>query len=177
MAAIAEHLRVPALRRLGLSEPLIRLSSGECVHEMFRFSCLGPPHYVYHDAGTPDGPPLIPLWDYNDVVVAVWERPDGMEFFKFDIEAPDEYWVKSRTEQGFWAGEFDFYYETETPIEELRAAAEVIGFRYLDRLIESREGAEGRLGTFEAHDIWQAELVGSIDRESGSEPTADFSGT
>src|SRR5437660_2567633 len=120
MAAVAEDQRIAELRRLGASEPLVRLSSGDCVHPMFRNSCLGPPYYVYHGAGTPDGPPLVALWDCNDTVVGVWERPDGPEFIDFSIEADDEYRSLARSEQGFWATQFDFYYECEVPDQELR---------------------------------------------------------
>ena len=59
MVAVPEGQRIAALRRLGASDPLIRLSSGECVHPTFRNSCLGPPYYVYHRAELPDGQPLV----------------------------------------------------------------------------------------------------------------------
>ena len=169
MAAVPEDQRINELRRLGASEPLIRLSSGEVVHELFRYSCLGPPHYVYHGAGTPFGPPLIPLWDCNDTVVGVWECADGPEFIEFSIEAEDEdaYTALARTEQGFWATQFDFYYESDIPDEELRKAAAAVGFRFLDRLVAAREAAGDRLGTFEGHQAWLGELVAGIDRESG----------
>ena len=89
MAAVPEDQRINELRRLGASEPLIRLSSGEVVHELFRYSCLGPPHYVYHGAGTPFGPPLIPLWDCNDTVVGVWEWWAPVEPFEAGAEGWD----------------------------------------------------------------------------------------
>ena len=164
MAAVSEDRRIAELRRLGASEPLVRLASGDCVHRMFRDSCLGPPFFVYHGAGTPDGPPLMALWDCNDTVVGVWERPDGPEFIEFNIEADDEYWPLARTEQGFWATQFDFYYECEIPDEELREAAAAVGFRFLDRLVAAREAAADQLGTFEGHAAWLRELVASIDR-------------
>jgi hypothetical protein len=150
-----------------MSEPLIRLASGDCVHELFRHYCLGPPYYVYNMAGTPDGPPLTALWDYNDTVVGVWERPDGPEFIEFSIEADDEYTPLARTEQGFWITQFDFLYECETPLEELREAAAAVGFQFLDPHLVAREGAKSRLGTFEGHQSWLRELVAEFDRRSG----------
>jgi hypothetical protein len=169
MAAVAEDQRIAELRRLGASESLVRLASGDCVHEMFRDGSLGPPYYVYHMAGTPAGPPLIPLWDCNDTVLGVWERADGPEFVEFSIEREDEdeYTPLARTEQGFWATQFDFYYECDIPPEELREAAAAVGFRFLDRLVAAREAAGSRLGTFEGHWAWLRELVAGIDRESG----------
>jgi hypothetical protein len=169
MAAVAEDRRIAELRHLGVSEPLVRLASGDCVHPTFRHSCLGPPYYVYHMAGTPSGPPLVPLWDCNDTVLGVWERDNGPEFIEFSIESEDEdeYTLLARTEQGFWATQFDLYYESDIPDEELREAAAAVGFRFLDRLVAAREAAGDRLGTFEGHQAWLGELVAGIDRESG----------
>ncbi len=169
MAPAPEERRIAELRRLGVSEPLVRLSSGEVVHALFRNCCLGPPYYAYHGAGVPDGPPLVPLWDCNDSVVGVWERADGPEFIEFDIEADDQYWPLARTEQGFWAAQFNFFYECEAPLEELRTAAAVVGFRFLDRLFSASEAAAGQLGTFETHRAWLRELVAEIDSQSGGQ--------
>src|SRR5215207_8400510 len=168
MAAVPERQRIAELRRLGASEPLVRLSSGEVVHEAFRHSCLGPPYYVYHGARTPGGPPVMPLWDWNDTVVAAWANPDGPQFIEFSIEADDGYTPLARTEQGFWATRFDFLYECELPAEELRAAAAVVGYRFLDQYLSARASAEGRLRTFDGHRAWLRVLVADIDRESGS---------
>ena len=135
MATVPENQRIAELRRLGASEPLVRLSSGEVIHEMFRYGCLGPPYYVYHGASTPAGPPLIPLWDRNDTVVGVWERLDGPEFIEFSIESDDGYTPLARTEQGFWTTQFDFFYESDAPLGELGAAAEAVGFRFVDQYL------------------------------------------
>ncbi len=142
MAAISEEQRIPALRRLGVSETLIRLSSGELLGELFRETCLGPPYYVYHGARTPDGAELIPLWDYSDTVVGVWEKTDGIEFIDFDIEDRGGYRPLARTEQGFWATQFDFLYECETPLQELEQGAATIGFRFLEQYLSARGGRE-----------------------------------
>ena len=173
MVAVPEGQRIAELRRLGASEPLVRLSSGEIVHEVFRDSCLGPPYYVYHMAGTPEGPPLVPLWDHSDTVSGVWARPDGLEFIEFSIEADNEYESLSRTEQGFWATRFDFLYECDIPLEELRAAAVAVGFRFLGRHLSFREAARDSLRTFEGHRGWLRDLVVGIDRDTqDAEPGA-----
>ncbi len=44
MVAIPEDRRITELRRLGVSEPMVRLSSGEVVHEMFRHIRPAFPH-------------------------------------------------------------------------------------------------------------------------------------
>ena len=124
-----------------------------------------PKHGHGRSVGT-DSAIKIPLWDCNDAVLAVWNRLDGPEFIKFDIEAWDEYTPLARTEQGFWATQFDAYYESEAPVEELREAATAVGFQFLDRQLTARDAAESRLGTFDGHRTWLKELVTTIDRES-----------
>ena len=168
MAAVAEDLRMAELRRLGASEPLVRLASGDCVHAAFRDCCLGPPHYTYNGAPPPSGPPFVPLWDHCDTVVGVWRRQDGPEFIEYDIEAdyPDEYEPLARTEQGFWATRFDFLYQCDVPLEELREAAVAVGFRFLDRQLEWLAAASDRLATFDGHAGWLQELVAGIDQEA-----------
>lgn len=164
MAVVPENQRLEELRRLGLSEPLIRLASGVCIHPMFRNGCLGPPYFVYHGADTPEGPSLVALWDCNDTVVGVWERPDGLEFIDFSIEACDECRPIARTEQGFWAAQFDFLYECEIPDQELREAAATVGFRFLDQLVASKEAAAGRQGSYDGHAGWLRDVVAELDR-------------
>ena len=169
MAVVPEERRIAELRRLGVSEALMRLSRGDCVHELFRDTCLGPPYYVYHGAGVPAGPPLVPLWDrsLNDVVVGIWERPDGLEFIEFSIEANDEYTPLARTEQGFWATPFDFFFESDAPAQKMGEAAAAVGFHFLDRLRAAREAVDSRLTTFEAHRTWLQAFVAGIDKDVG----------
>lgn len=110
------------------------------------------------------------MWDCGDTVVGVWERPDDLEFIRFSIEDHDEYRVLARTEQGLWATQFDFFYECDTSVEQLREAAATVGFRFLDRHLAAREAVADRLATFEAHYAWLNEFVAKIDRESGVSP-------
>ena len=166
MAAVPEGQRIAALRRLGVSEALVRLACGDCLHSTFRNICLGPPFYPYQGARVPDGPPLVPLWDHGGTVIGVRERDAGLEFVEFSIELDDEVRPLSRSEQGFWITRFDYLYESDVPDAELRAAAATVGFRFLDRLVASREESADRLITFEAHTAWLQELVASIDGES-----------
>lgn len=166
MPVIAEENRVTELRRFGVSEALVRLASGDCVHEVFRINCLGPSYYPYHGGGTPAGPPLVPLWDDCDAVVGVWERQEGLEFIEFSIEAGGEYTSLARTEQGFWVSQFNFFYECDVALAELREAAAVVGFRFLDLFLVSREAAEQQLSTFEGYRAWLKNLVANVDREA-----------
>jgi hypothetical protein len=169
MPVVSEKRRVATLRQWGISEPLIRLSCGEVLHDQFSIICIGPPWYAYHGSvDPPDGPPLAPLWEWSERVTGVWRRDGGLEFIRFGFGCPEEYEVLARTEQGFWATQFDFLYESEAPLEELRGAASAVGFQFLDWLLASRKAAAAGLGTFEDHRAFLRVLVAGIDRESGN---------
>lgn len=174
MPAVAEDERVAALRRLGVSDPLVRLSCGEVLHDQFSVSCVGPPWYVYNDSiPTPDGPPLAVLWEWSEQLTGVWRRGGGLEFIRYGFGSPEEFKVLARTEQGFWATQFDFLYESDAPLDELRTAAAAVGFRFVEQHLAAREAADSRLGTFEAHSAWLRELVAAIDRDAqDAEPAA-----
>ena len=174
MPVVAEDERVAALRRLGVSDPLIRLSCGEVLHDQFSISCVSPPWYVYHGSvPTPDGPPLAVLWEWSEEVSGVWRQDGRLEFIRYGFGWPDKFEVLARTEQGFWATQFDFLYESDAPLDELRAAAAAVGFRFVERHLAARAAADSRLGTFEAHEVWLRELVAGIDREApDAEPGA-----
>jgi hypothetical protein len=108
---------------------------------------------------------LLPLWDCSDTVVGVWEMPEGLEFIEFSIEA-DGFTPLARSEQGFWASCFNFLYECDEPVARLQEAATAVGFRFLDRLLATRQEAENRSDTFEGVNARLQQLVTAIDRES-----------
>lgn len=167
MPVVAQEERSGALRPFGLSEALIRLSSGERLHALFELQCKGPPFYCYHGAGCPDGPPLVPLWDWCDSVTGVWVRDGRLEFIRFDIEAAAEYEVLAKTEQGLWGRVFLDLYEARDDLsaEDFREAARVVGFRFLDQLVGAYESAE--LSSVEAYAAFVKELVRGIDGGTG----------
>ena len=166
MAAIAEHLRMSELRRLGASAPLMQLAAGQCIHEAFRDSCLGPPFYVYNGADVPEGPTLVPLWDHGSRVCGLRAGEGSLEFIEFSIELPQDFERVAGTEQGFWATRFDFLYECDLSDEVLLDAAGLVGFRFLERYLTAREAFEEQLGGFSAHRAWLQELVAGIDRDA-----------
>jgi hypothetical protein len=169
MPVVSEANRVATLREWGISEPLIRLACGEDIHPQFGIGFRGPPWYTYRSSDRsvrpPRGPRFAPLWEFGERVTGVWQKGGGLEFIRFSFGDPQAYEVLARTEQGFWAVVFDFLYEGEAAVEELRAAAAAVGFQFLDRLLSEREAATGRLGTFEAHRAWLEALVAGIDQE------------
>jgi len=168
MGVVAEHLRISELQRLGASASLLQLAAGQCLHEAFRGSCLGPPWYSYHGAGAPEGPMLVPLWDHGSRVCGLRATEGGSEFIEFSIEDPSGFERLAVTEQGFWTTRFDFLYERDLADEVLHSAAELVGFRFLERYLRSREAAEEQLGSFGAHRAWLRELVAGIDRDAAS---------
>jgi hypothetical protein len=168
MPVVPAGQRIDSLRRLGLSEALIRQSSGDHVHPLFGFRCPGPPFYSYHGAGSPKGPALAPLWDCGDSVTGVWVRGVRLEFIEFSIEAHEKHTVLARTEQGLWATVFVNLYEDRHDLapEALRDAARAVGFRFLDRLLVSYDSAD--VSTFDTRDAFVSSLVARIDCESAA---------
>ena len=177
MPVVPEPERLDTLRRLGLSDPLVRLSAGEELHPVFAFRCQGPPGRAYHGAGVPDGPPLAPLWDCGDTVTGVWEQGGRPEFIGFSVEAPDEYWVLAATEQGLWATVFADLFEDRDDLapEDFDGAARLVGFRFIGRVVYRDEAA---VSTCEGREAWLRGVVAGIDRDAaiygraGREPEA-----
>ncbi|MFY0479343.1 hypothetical protein [Achromobacter marplatensis] len=167
MAERSGAQRMAALRQLGVSEPLVQLSSGNCLHEAFRGVCLGPPTRAYPRAGASDGPAWLALWDHGSMVYAVLEDEGGLEFNRYSIERPRDINVIARTEQGFWLHRFDFLYERDMPDDTLRQAAQAVDFRYLDRYLSERNAADAQPGNFTAHRAWLQGLIAQVDCDAG----------
>jgi hypothetical protein len=85
---------------------------------------------------------------------------------KFSVEAPAEHVVLARTEQGLWASVFVDLYEDRDDllVEDFREAARVVGFRFLDWLVDAYESAD--VSTVAAHATFVRELVRRIDGEA-----------
>lgn len=175
MVVVPEHERVATLRRLGISEPVVRLSCGEKIHDLFGISCDGPPWEVYHNAEVPDGPPLVPLWEFAEGVTGLWEKAGRLEFIEFDVEAPDEFWVLARSEQGFLASLLLWHYQNRDDLEwaDFKEPAEAIGFRYLPELVAAYEQAP--IADYDSYEAFKRQFVAQLDEwyiqaESGAAP-------
>lgn len=166
MSVVDAASRIDALQALGASAPLVRLASGDCVHPLLLTSCLGPPFYSYHGAHAPPGPPLVPLWDDGDLVYALRNTDAGPEFIRFSIEDAQSADVVALTEQGFWADRFDFLYETEAPLDALRAAADAVQFRDIEVYLAARETFENQPDDVPAHQVWLQQTVAEIDHRA-----------
>lgn len=146
MPVIAPEDRIDEMRRLGLSEPLVRLASGEVLHPAISTCYVGPPAYVcggWDDEGRyyPDGPTFVPFWSFADCVQGVWEVAGQLTFLDLHVEDPDNPAVLARTEQGFLAWMFTQLYEAnwDDPegLAQLREAAAVIGYRHFAEWAEA----------------------------------------
>jgi len=162
MPVVPEESRLAELRRLGVSEPLLRLSEGAVLHDAFRFWCDAPPLYSYSGAAPPDGPPFVPLWNHIDNVVGVWEREDGLEFLEYFIEQPGRYRSLARTEQGFLARLFVEFCEDDVPLEALREPARLVGFRYLDTAVAVYD--QSSHATTEEQEAFLEKLAAHVDQ-------------
>ena len=163
MPVVAQDQRMSALRKLGLSEPLLRLALGECIHELFRGNCLGPPYYAYQGAAVPSVGSFLPLWDHGDVMVGLVELEGHVAFAEQSIETPGVVRHVAYSESGFWASRFDFLYECDVMLDELRQAAVRVQFREVERYLAARSSAETSLGTFSSHSTWLRDVIDGID--------------
>ncbi|MCI0703732.1 MAG: hypothetical protein L0241_21955 [Planctomycetia bacterium] len=141
MRPVSEYDRVAELRRLGVSNPVIRLATGALKLDVF--SLIRKPYKVYRGIEWSGKVVFVPLWERDDVTTAVREKGDGLEFFAVSVEAPSSPWRLAGTEQGLLAtlfheplnncydepDEYDKDYRSE-----LKAAAKSLGFRHLAEL-------------------------------------------
>jgi hypothetical protein len=153
MPVFPEAGRLDEMRRLRLSEPLVRLAAGEVLHPAFGTCYVGPPAYVYgsdwdeEEGFFPDGPLFIPFWSFADTVQGVWERDGKLEFIDLHIEDPDNPEILARTEQGFLAWMFtelyEFNWDDPEDFAQLPQAAAVVGYRHFAEWASAFEASQG----------------------------------
>jgi hypothetical protein len=167
MPVVSRRQRLEALRSLGISATVVELAAGENRRAPFDYYCR-PPDKIYECADTPEGEPLVPMWeDRGERATAVRPAATGLEFVQLSVEAPEEYQIVAKTEQGLLAHLFITLYEAcDEPAEEtaLSAAAASVGFRYYPELVNAYDAAEHR--TFEEHESFVRAFVDSIDRRA-----------
>jgi len=169
MNVVAESERLARLRALPLSPALQAMAEGRLPHPQLWRCHSGTPFYVYRGAQAPAGPPLIPLWDGSDWVLGVRERSDGLEFVRFDIEAPDLAECLARTEAGLWARLFDALYEDDLALEELDAIARAVDYRHWPLQLQSRETAEPHWRSGATHAQWLQAWTAAIDAQTAAD--------
>jgi hypothetical protein len=172
MPLVPKAERLDALRRLGLSEPVLQQASGKSLHKFFKY-IFTKPYEIYYGAVVPDGPPLIPIYTNEGQETAAWVRNGRLEFITFHLEddPPGEYRVVAHTEQGMLAEFFLYWLCTETQDlsdesrksrAEMAAAAQMIGFLYFGELVRACLASD-HLG-FKETQAFKRKLVAQIDR-------------
>jgi hypothetical protein len=167
MPIVSRRERLEVLRRLGISDAVIDLAAGKNRRAIFDYYCT-PPYMIYECVVVPAGNPLVPLWeDRGGGATAVRPGETGLEFIEFSVEAPEEYRIVARTEQGLLAHLFITLYEAcDSPAKEaaLPEDATSVGFQYCSELVSAYDAAEHR--TFEAHEAFVRAFVDGIDRQA-----------
>jgi len=158
---------------LGISTAVIELAAGNNRRAAFDYYCTTP-YMVYACADAPAGDPLVPMWeDRGGGVTAVRPAETGLEFLEFSVEAPQEYRIVARTEQGLLAHLFITLYEAcDEPDAEaaLLEDAASVGFLYCSELVSAYDAAEHR--TFEEHQSFVGAFVDSVDRRALGDASA-----
>ena len=94
-----------------------------------------------------------------------WSTEGGLEFINYDVEAPEQYRVRARTEQGFLAWVFmtlhEDLFDEEDEFETLPDAAARVGFRHYADWLAAYEAED--VGSFEEWDAFQDRFVAGID--------------
>ncbi|HEY4201446.1 MAG TPA: hypothetical protein VGM83_12895 [Devosiaceae bacterium] len=165
MPLISDDLRIAKLQEVGCSTALIKLAGGECVHGLFRNTCLGPP-FIPPNSRSPKGAPITPLWEETGRIYGLRCLPGAADFIRFSIEHPDGMEFIAATEQGLWAHRFDFFYESDASLLDLREAAQSVEFRFLDLYLDVKESAGDEMGTYVQHRTWLSQFIADIDQRS-----------
>jgi hypothetical protein len=157
MRPVDEEERLDALKRLGVSAPVIRLAAGKNRREFF--GDFRTPYKVYRGITWRGGPVFVPLWEKYDTITAVRQKGKGLEFFRVSVEQTRKPKALARTEQGLLATLFfnplNAYYDEPEDygrghLRAMEAAAKSAGFRHF-RLAEAvfRENYEKGYTAFE----------------------------
>jgi hypothetical protein len=134
------------LRALGIDDAIVALATAAVPHVAFEYRCQAVDDPKVDNGGEPPpGPPFTTLWECNDTVTGFWRRDGGIEFIEFDIEAPEDYHLISRSTQGlfawtfFWLVEDEDWDDAEAALGRLREAALAVGFVHLDDVLRIQE--------------------------------------
>ena len=105
--------------------------------------------------------PITPVWSDSShaCIVAYHHEPRREGFFRFSLEG-DEELPFGLSWQQILVAEFKFMWECELDAEEMRRAAELFDFRYVEELI--RELSDTPSPTFEADNRWYLAFLDKI---------------
>ena len=73
------------------------------------------------------------------LLTAAFETENGLQIIRLSLELPNAYWVIARSEQGLWADLFaslvDGWSRAEEDLDEVKAAAKAVHFRFLEETL------------------------------------------
>ena len=153
---------VKAFHRCGLSQALTEFALGEPADPIFESNCqrelLEQPFEYLPDV---PGSPVTPLWHVTTAVVGCRKQRKGLEFVEVQMEevfggGPEPVTVIAYSEQGLWAWLFRNQLEVALTgvnqktarrkaekLEQLRAAANRVGFLHCEEALERVKGRGG----------------------------------
>jgi hypothetical protein len=129
-----------ALPELGFGAGLTRHLMNYEQSSLLGFRCQPP---FYWRASPISTRPITPLWECGTTLV--YFNRETKFFEKCSLEDIDDTWVKYRSAQAISADLFIELYEDEFSDEELKCAAEILGFKHIERFLEEVETNHGPL--------------------------------
>lgn len=78
--------RIDYLKKIGVSEYVIRMAQGEILHEFL--NSYKPPKYIYKMKSVPTN--IIPLWEIGYYLTAIVDRNNTISFVEFSLEDIEE---------------------------------------------------------------------------------------
>ena len=130
--------RIDYLKKIGLSEPIIRMAQGEILHPFFE-SAYEEPNYIYSEIKVPDN--ITPLWELDSFQTVVWVENRGIFFVQFDLDDLEgTFKVIGYTEQAALARLFLDSIEVSSLkndelIRQVTEASKCTGFKYSEEFI------------------------------------------
>lgn len=133
-------MSIAALRELGFGAGLTRHLLNYEESSLLGFRCQ-PPHYWR--SSPISARPITPLWECGTTLV--YFHREAKLFEKCSLENIDDVWVSYKSAQAILADLFIELYEDELTYEELGSAADMLGFKHIERLLAEVEVNSGPL--------------------------------
>ena len=130
--------RIEYLKKIGISEPLIRMAQGEIIHSFFESAYEEPE--IFQVKNLPNE--VTPLWQLDEFKTLIFEKDNKMVFAQVNLEDPDATLdIIGFTEQAALARLFIdnievSSLETSDLIREVKGASECSGFKYSQIFID-----------------------------------------
>ena len=89
---ILDNKRTELIKKLGLNEALLRLTSGESVHDELEFRCLKIKYSLEPEDFSPSNLDVIPLWESDITITGFYlDKKESPVFIHYYVEDIDDY--------------------------------------------------------------------------------------